>query len=133
VLAAQSMGELKENDSVAEVAHFDSRDGNVNADYGNGRACRCAGEQGAWAELYKARCRVCHGPELKGIAGIFPSLIGVTERVSDADIKKQIRNGKGRMLAFPDLSEEDLDSLVLFLKTWTANSASKSSLQGESK
>ena len=85
------------------------------------------------AELYKARCRVCHGPELKGVAGIFPSLIGVTERVSDADIKKQIRNGKGRMLAFPDLSEEDLDSLVLFLKTQTANPATKSSLQGESK
>jgi quinoprotein glucose dehydrogenase len=85
------------------------------------------------AELYQARCRVCHGPELKGIAGIFPSLIGVTGRVSDADIKKQIRNGKGRMLAFPDLSEEDLNSLVLFLKTQAANPATKPSTQGDSK
>jgi quinoprotein glucose dehydrogenase len=85
------------------------------------------------AELYKTRCSLCHGPELKGVVPMFPSLIGVTGRVSDADIKKQIRNGKGRMLPFPDLSDDDLNSLVLFLKTQTPDAATKPSVQGGSK
>jgi mono/diheme cytochrome c family protein len=64
---------------------------------------------------------------------MFPSLIGVTGRFSDADIKKQIRNGKGRMLAIPNLSDADLEALVSFLKTKTADPAAKPSSQGESK
>jgi len=68
------------------------------------------------AELYRAKCNVCHGPNLKGVAPVFPSLIDISKRLSDEDIKKQIRNGKGRMLAFPHLSDDDLNSLVMFLK-----------------
>jgi mono/diheme cytochrome c family protein len=84
-------------------------------------------------ELYKARCSLCHGPELKGIASIFPPLIGVTGRVPDADIKKQIKNGKGRMSPFSDLSDEDLDSLILFLKTRTVDPSTTPSPQEQSK
>jgi mono/diheme cytochrome c family protein len=68
------------------------------------------------AEIYQARCSLCHGADLKGVAPGFPSLLGVTNRLSDAQIFMQIRNGKGRMLAFPDLSDDDLHSLLLFLK-----------------
>jgi quinoprotein glucose dehydrogenase len=77
------------------------------------------------AELYKARCSVCHGVCLKGVASMFPSLIGVTGRLTETAIKQQVRNGKGRMLPFPDLSDEDLDSLVLFLKTQADDSGTK--------
>jgi mono/diheme cytochrome c family protein len=69
------------------------------------------------ADVYKARCSVCHGANLKGVASTFPSLIDVNKRLTDAEIKKQIRNGKGRMLAFPDLSEDDLNSLLSYLKS----------------
>jgi hypothetical protein len=56
---------------------------------------------------------------------MFPSLIGVTGRLTETAIKQQVRNGKGRMLPFPDLSDEDLDSFVLFLKTQADDSGTK--------
>ena len=68
------------------------------------------------AEIYQAKCSLCHGADYKGVAPGFPSLLGVTNRLSDAQIFMQIRNGKGRMLAFPDLSDDDLHSLLLYLK-----------------
>jgi len=68
------------------------------------------------AAIYQVKCSLCHGADLKGVAPGFPSLLGVTKRLSDAEITSQIRNGKGRMLAFPDLSDDDLHSLLLFLK-----------------
>jgi mono/diheme cytochrome c family protein len=68
------------------------------------------------AEIYQAKCSVCHGAELKGVAPIFPALIDVTKRLSEAQITAQVHNGKGRMMAFPDISDDDLHSLYLFLK-----------------
>jgi mono/diheme cytochrome c family protein len=78
------------------------------------------------AEVYQGSCSVCHGADRKGVPPNFPSLIDVSKRFTDAEIEKQIRNGKGRMLAFPDMSEEDLSSLLLFLKTPTSDSTKPS-------
>ena len=71
------------------------------------------------AGIYQIRCVLCHGADFKGVAPSIPSLIGVTNRLTSGQILMQIHNGKGRMLAFPDLSNDDLHSLLLFLKAHT--------------
>ena len=67
--------------------------------------------------IYQGFCSACHGATRAGVPSVFPSLIDVSKRQSDAEIASQIRHGKGRMLAFPDMSDNDMKSLLLFLKT----------------
>jgi len=47
----------------------------------------------------------------------FPSLVGVADRVSRAEITDVIRHGKGRMPGFPNLEEDQLSALVQYLTT----------------
>src|SRR5260370_36430115 len=63
------------------------------------------------------QCSVCYGENMSGSPTAFPSLIGVGNRVSPADIASTIRKGKGRMPGFPNLHEAQLDALVDFLLT----------------
>ncbi|MBI2304164.1 MAG: cytochrome c [Chloroflexi bacterium] len=58
-------------------------------------------------------CNACH-PDGKQGAG--PSLIGVTDRLSEDKIKQQIRDGGARMPPFP-MSDKELADLIAFLKT----------------
>jgi quinoprotein glucose dehydrogenase len=74
------------------------------------------GEHGAQA-IYLSQCSVCHGENMSGSPPTFPSLIGVGNRVSPADIASTIRKGKGRMPGFPNLLGDQLDALVAFLLT----------------
>ncbi len=74
------------------------------------------GEHGAKA-IYMSQCSVCHGENMSGSPPAFPSLVGVGNRISPADIAGTIRRGKGRMPGFPNLHEDQLDALVDFLLT----------------
>jgi quinoprotein glucose dehydrogenase len=74
------------------------------------------GEHGAKA-IYMSQCSVCHGENMSGSPPAFPSLVGVGNRMSPADIASTIRKGKGRMPGFPNLYEDQLDALVNFLLT----------------
>ena len=74
------------------------------------------GEHGAKA-IYMSQCSVCHGENMSGSPPAFPSLIGVGDRVSPADVASTIRKGKGRMPGFPNLYQDQLDALVDFLLT----------------
>jgi quinoprotein glucose dehydrogenase len=74
------------------------------------------GEHGAKA-IYMSQCSVCHGETMSGSPPAFPSLIGVGNRVSPADVASTIRKGKGRMPGFPNLYQDQLDALVDFLLT----------------
>jgi quinoprotein glucose dehydrogenase len=65
--------------------------------------------------LYQSRCAMCHGADRAGQAPVFPSLLGIHDRIGDEQIEAQIRNGKGRMPAFPDLSQAEVKNLVHFL------------------
>ena len=68
-------------------------------------------------QTYRTRCSLCHGIDRLGQPPSFPSLLGVGERLGDAGIVTQLRNGKGRMPAFPDLSEAQVSELLSFLHT----------------
>ena len=74
------------------------------------------GARGAQA-IYLSQCSVCHGADLKGSPPATPSLVGIGDRRSPADINTVIRSGKGRMQGFPNLHEDQLNGLVSFLLT----------------
>lgn len=71
--------------------------------------------------LYISQCSVCHGDTLAGNPPAFPSLIGIGGRLNFAQIVSNIRNGKGRMPGFPNLTDEQTNAIADFL----ANGQSK--------
>lgn len=71
------------------------------------------------ADLYAKKCAICHGKDGKGSAGGIK--MGVKdlakETASEADLVKDIANGKGKMPAFKGkLTEAEIDSLAKFVK-----------------
>lgn len=65
--------------------------------------------------IYLSQCSVCHGERLAGSPPAIPSLANIAARLTAAQIAKTIRNGKGRMNGFPNLSDEEVSALVDFL------------------
>jgi quinoprotein glucose dehydrogenase len=72
---------------------------------------------GPGAGIYQAQCGVCHGQNRAGSPPEFPSLVNITGRMTDAEIAATIHNGKGRMPAFPSITDQQTAQLLLFLKT----------------
>jgi quinoprotein glucose dehydrogenase len=65
--------------------------------------------------IYMSQCAVCHGDTMAGSPPAIPSLIGVSSRLTPGQITDRIKNGKGRMQSFPNLSSGQLTALVDFL------------------
>jgi quinoprotein glucose dehydrogenase len=65
--------------------------------------------------LYTSQCAVCHGENMAGSPPAMPSLIGIMDRKSAAEINATIRNGKGRMPGFSNLSEDRISDLLSYL------------------
>lgn len=79
------------------------------------------------ADVYMSHCSVCHGAELKGSPPEFPRLVDITERLSVAEIKTLIYEGRGRMQSFSNLTVEEVDQLMSFL----SNPALSNPAQGD--
>ena len=73
-----------------------------------------AGENSPRA-IYMSQCSVCHGEKMTGSPPAMPSLIAVGERLTPAQIATTIKNGKGRMPGFTNLTEDQLSALINFL------------------
>ena len=69
----------------------------------------------AGGQVYAAHCVICHGENLEGDPPTFPSLIGLTARSTPEVVAAVIRNGRGRMVGFPALEDDELDDLITFL------------------
>jgi quinoprotein glucose dehydrogenase len=69
--------------------------------------------------LYLSRCSLCHGDQMAGSPPQFPSLIGIAGRRTPEQITGVLREGSGRMPAFPDLTDEQVDALVEYLTSGT--------------
>ena len=65
--------------------------------------------------IYLSQCGVCHGENLTGSPPAIPSLVGEAERLSPAEIAATIKNGKGRMPGFPNLTDDQMFALVGYL------------------
>jgi quinoprotein glucose dehydrogenase len=65
--------------------------------------------------IYLSQCGVCHGDKLQGSPPAIPALTGIRERLHPRQIAATIKNGKGRMPGFPNLTEEQLFALIEYL------------------
>jgi len=76
------------------------------------------------SDLFSDQCAMCHytdktatkiGPGLKGVfeGDILPAS---GRKVSEANIRSQLRNPYGDMPAFPDLTEKQVEGLIAYLK-----------------
>ena len=66
--------------------------------------------------LYNVNCATCHREDRRGSPSA-PSLEGIGDRRSRAEIAAIIREGTGRMPAFPDMGGRNIADLVEFLIT----------------
>jgi quinoprotein glucose dehydrogenase len=67
--------------------------------------------------IYLGQCGMCHGENLMGSPPSIPALVGVGERLSSPQITATIKNGKGRMPGFPNLTPDQMSVLTDFLIT----------------
>src|ERR1700685_2489876 len=65
--------------------------------------------------IYMSQCSICHGENMAGAPQALPSLIGVGARLTGAQIAATIKNGKGRMPGYPNLSEAEASALIGYL------------------
>lgn len=65
---------------------------------------------------YMTNCGMCHGQERTGDpSGAFPSLVGLSDRLSEEEINQIIDNGKGRMPGFKYLPQETRNAILQFV------------------
>jgi quinoprotein glucose dehydrogenase len=52
---------------------------------------------------------------MKGSPPLFPSLVGVGDRLTQEEIRNRIQKGAGRMPGFPNLTADEVNALVKFV------------------
>jgi mono/diheme cytochrome c family protein len=76
-------------------------------------------------DVYTAKCQTCHGPNGEGKAAI-EKMFNVTmpklgssevQGLSDADLKKVILTGKGKMKPVAGITEKQADDIVAHVRT----------------
>jgi quinoprotein glucose dehydrogenase len=67
--------------------------------------------------LYLQHCASCHRDDRAGTPPQIPTLVGIGDRKSFADIAGVIRKGGGRMAGFPALEQTAVNAIVEFVRT----------------
>ncbi|MBA3441754.1 MAG: PQQ-binding-like beta-propeller repeat protein [Pyrinomonadaceae bacterium] len=67
--------------------------------------------------LYSVNCASCHGNDLRGSPPQFPSLVNISGKYNQSEIKTIIRNGVGRMPGFASLGNEPVQAITHYLVT----------------
>ncbi len=75
--------------------------------------------------LYDVHCHNCHSTELQPNPLALSSLVGISNKINDAQLRNIITAGQGPMQGFPSLPEADVDLLVGYLKKPTPVSNSQ--------
>ena len=66
-------------------------------------------------KLYQGQCSVCHGINRAGSPPSIPSLRGIEGKLSDQEIAETIRGGKGRMPAFTNFTDKQIQEVVRYV------------------
>jgi quinoprotein glucose dehydrogenase len=66
-------------------------------------------------QTYLSQCASCHGQTLAGVPPAVPPLINMHERFTPEQIVSVVKNGKGRMPAFPTINEQRMEGLISYL------------------
>ncbi len=72
------------------------------------------------ADLYKAKCAMCHGADGSGKAAMGTKPLGSADiqKMSDADLTAAITNGKGKMPAYKGkLTDAQISDMVKYVRT----------------
>jgi mono/diheme cytochrome c family protein len=75
--------------------------------------------------VYMHRCKMCHADTGNGNPGMAAALhvkflpLGSAEvqKMSDADFKKVITQGKGKMRPIKGLTDAEIDNVIAFIRT----------------
>jgi len=78
------------------------------------------------ATLYASQCSICHGATRAGSPPAFPSLVGVTTRLTDDQIREIVAHGRGRMVGFPSMDPAKVSELIEYLRTPPNEAAERS-------
>jgi mono/diheme cytochrome c family protein len=80
--------------------------------------------QGSGADIFKAKCAMCHGADgsastgMGKTMGLKPLSSPEVQNMSDADLTALVTNGKGKMPAYKGkLSDADIAAVVKYVKT----------------
>jgi quinoprotein glucose dehydrogenase len=65
--------------------------------------------------IYQGQCTICHRDDMQGSPPLFPSLVGVSDRLTQEQIRGRIQKGAGRMPGFPNLTTDEINALVGFV------------------
>ena len=84
-----------------------------------------AADAAAGKAVYDKKCKTCHGASGEGNAGLAKALgatiqpLGSAEvqGMSDADLKKIITQGKGKMKPPAGLSDADVDNVIAYVRS----------------
>lgn len=84
-----------------------------------------AADAAAGKMVFDKRCKVCHGPDGQGNPGMakalnieFKPLGGADiQKMSDADLKKTITMGMGKMKPVSGLSDADVDNVIAQIRS----------------
>ena len=85
-----------------------------------------AGDTSAGKEVFLKRCKTCHGEDGMGNQGmakllkttIPPMDSDEVQSKSDADMKKIISEGMGKMKPVKDLSDADIANVIAYVRTF---------------
>jgi quinoprotein glucose dehydrogenase len=67
--------------------------------------------------IYLRDCAACHGENRQGSPPQFPSLVGIDQRLTPQEFAVRVRQGGGRMPAFPQLQNEAVEAVRAYLAT----------------
>ncbi len=65
--------------------------------------------------LYLNYCSTCHGRDRKGDEPLYPSLIGLPNKMTKATALEKIRKGRGRMPAFANILKGNEEAIIAYL------------------
>jgi quinoprotein glucose dehydrogenase len=71
--------------------------------------------KGIGKTVYTKYCIACHGPELKGNAPAFPSLIDINKKYSAQQVSDLLKSGRNMMPSFQQMSASEKEPLLAFL------------------
>lgn len=67
--------------------------------------------------IYLTQCGVCHGEKMTGSPPAIPTLLGIGSRIPWKQLIATIKDGKGRMPGFPNLTEDQIYALLQYIMT----------------
>lgn len=73
------------------------------------------GDPSSGKGVYQSQCTICHRDDMKGSPPLFPSLVGMGNRMTQEQIADRIRKGGGRMPGFPNLTPEQVNALISYV------------------